>query len=152
MNEMQKSQPSLHNKKPQKHQLKHQKIKTVRTKISEGIDGARKFTAKFTTNSYRRFRSKQTRLAVYDVSKSYVSTTSHKYVAKNELQQRQELNIRTLQTAITCSPSALVPLEQSTNTFSGRNIKQTQFYIWKSSVPALYVFKKNPKTDWKSRR
>ena len=109
--------------------LHHQKSKTIETKICREVDGVRKFTVKFMTNPYKRFRSKQTRLAVHDVSKNYVNTTSQKYVAKTESQQREELHIRTLQTETICSPSASVPLEQSINTFSEGNIKQTQFYI-----------------------
>ena len=101
MNEMQKSQPSLHIKNPQKPTgYSIRKSKAFKTKISKGVDIERKFTVKFTTNTYERFRSKQTRLAVHDVSKSYVKTTSHKYVAKLESQQREELRIRTLPTAL----------------------------------------------------
>ena len=76
MNEMQKSQPSLNNKNPQKQQPTASK--TIETKICKGVHGVRKFTVKFTTNPYKQFRSKQTRLAVHHVSKSYVNTTSHK--------------------------------------------------------------------------
>ena len=97
------------------------KSKAFETKISKGVEGVRKFT----TNPYKRFRSKQTRLAVHDVSKNYVNTTSHKYVAKTESQQRGDLHTRTIQTDTTCSPSASVPLEQSINAFSEGNIKQT---------------------------
>ena len=122
MNEMQESQPSLHIKNPQKQLTASKKFKT---KICKGVDGV----LKFTTNPYKRFRSKQTRLAVHDVSKSYAITTSHKYVAKAESQQREELQIRIFQTTTTCSPSTSVPLVQSINTFSEGNIKQTQFDI-----------------------
>ena len=124
------------------------KSKAFETKISKGVDGVRKFT----TNPYKRFRSKQTRLPLHDESKNYVNTTSHKYVAKTESQQRGELHIRTLQTAATCFPSASVPLEQSKNTFSEGNIKQTQFYIWQGRVCTLHLSKKSPKTNWKTRR
>ena len=116
MNEMQESEPSLHIQNPQKQQLTASK--TFKTKICKGVDGVLKFTVKFTTNPNKRFRSKQTRLAVHDVSKSYVNTTSHKYVAKTESQQREELHIHILQTATTSSPSASVSLEQSINTYS----------------------------------
>ena len=57
INEMQKSQPSLHNKIRQKQQLTASK--TIETKICTGVDGVRKFTLKFTTNHYKRFRSKR---------------------------------------------------------------------------------------------
>ena len=73
--------------------------------------------------------AKKARLAVHDVSKIYVNTASHKYVAKPESQQREELHIRTLQTATPFSSSASVSLEQSINTFSEGNIKQTRFHI-----------------------
>ena len=112
MNEMQESQPSLHIKNPQKQLTASKKFKTMTCK---GVD----CVLKFTTNPYKRFRSKKkSRLAVHDVSKCYVITTSHKYVAKTESQQREELHIRKLQTATTFSPSASVSLEQSRNTFS----------------------------------
>ena len=125
MNEMQKSQPSLHIKNPQKPTgCSIRKSKAFKTKISKGVDIERKFTVKFTTNTYERFRSKQTRLAVHDVSKSYVKTTSHIYVAKLESQQREELRIRTLQSASACSRSASMPLEQSINTFLFSRRKQ----------------------------
>ena len=78
------------------------KSKAFETNISEGVDGACKFTVKVTTNPYRRFRSKQTSLVVHDLSKTYVKTTSHKYVAKTESQQREDLKICTLLTGITC--------------------------------------------------
>ena len=113
---MQKSQPSLNNKNPQKHQLTASK--TIETNICKGFDGVRKFTVKFTTNSYKQFRSKQTRLAVHDVSKSYVNTTSHKYVAKTESQQREELHTRTMQLATPFSSSSSVSMEQSINNYS----------------------------------
>ena len=61
---MHKNQPSLHIKNPKKNNLKHQK--RSKKKISKGVDGVGKFTVKFTTNPYKRFRSKQTRLAVQD--------------------------------------------------------------------------------------
>ena len=48
MNEMQKSQPSLNNKNPQKQQPTASK--TIETKICKGVHGVRKFTVKFTTN------------------------------------------------------------------------------------------------------
>ena len=51
MNEMQKSQPSLNNKNPQKQQLTASK--TIETNICKGVDGVRKFT----TNPYKWFRS-----------------------------------------------------------------------------------------------
>ena len=85
---------------------------------------------------------KKTKLAAHDVSKSYKYTTSHKYVAKPESQQRRELHIRTLETATTCSPSASVPLEQSINTFCERNIKRTEFNIWHGRVFTLHLSKK----------
>ena len=116
MNEMQKSQRSLHNKNPQKQQLTASK--TIETNICKGFDGVRKFTVKLTTNPYKQFRSKQTRLAVHDVSKSYVNTTSHKYVAKTEPQQREELHTRTMQSATPFSSSASVSMEQSINNYS----------------------------------
>ena len=50
MNEMQKSQPPLHIKNPQKNSLQHQKSKTIETKICKEVDSVRKFTVKFTTN------------------------------------------------------------------------------------------------------
>ena len=56
--------------------------------------------------------------AVHDLSKSYVKTTSHKYVAKTESQQREELHTRALQSATTCSSSASVSLEQSMKHYS----------------------------------
>ena len=54
MNEMQKSQRSLHNKNPQKQQLTASEIKTIETKICKEVDGVRNFTVKFTTNPYQR--------------------------------------------------------------------------------------------------
>ena len=67
MNEMQKSQPSLHNKIRQKQQLAASK--TIETKICTGVDAMRKFTVKYTTTPYKWFRSKKkTKLAVHDVS------------------------------------------------------------------------------------
>ena len=149
MNEMQKSRPSLHNINPQKQQLTASK--TIETKICKGVDGVDNFIGKTTTNPFKRFRSKNTRLVVHDVSKSYVKTTSYQYVAKTESQQREELHNRTMQTATTCSPSASVPLEQSINTFSEGNIKQTQLCIWKGRVFTLHLSKQNPKTNWKTR-
>ena len=74
--------------------------------------------------------------------KNYVKTTSHKCVAKTESQRREELHIRTLQTATTCSPCASVPLEQSINTFSERNIKQTQFNVWQGRLFTLHLSRK----------
>ena len=55
MNEMQESQPSLHIKKPQKQQLTASK--TFKTKSCKGVDGV----LKFTTNPYKRFRSRKNR-------------------------------------------------------------------------------------------
>ena len=78
---MHTNQPSLHSKNPQK-QLTTSK--TFQTKICMGVDGVRKFTVKSMTNPYKRIRRTKTRFAVRDVSKSYVNTTSHKYVAKPE--------------------------------------------------------------------
>ena len=54
---MQKSQPSLNNKNPQKHQLTASK--TIETNNCKGFDGVRKFTVKFTTNPYKQFRSRK---------------------------------------------------------------------------------------------
>ena len=53
MNEMQESQPSLHNKNPQKQQLTASK--TIEIKNCKGVDGV----LKFTSNPYKRFRSKK---------------------------------------------------------------------------------------------
>ena len=75
----------------------------------------RNFTVKSTTNPYKRFRSRKARFAVHHVSKSYVIIASQKNVAKTESQQREELHFRTSQSATTCSPSALVSLEQLLN-------------------------------------
>ena len=57
MNEMQKSQPSLHNKIRQKQQLGASK--TIETKICMGVDAMRKFTVKYTTTPYKWFRCKK---------------------------------------------------------------------------------------------
>ena len=131
--------------------LKHQKSKTAKTKICKGAEGVRKFTLKSTTNPYKPIRSKKNVVCGTRCFKKYVSTTSHKWVAKTEWQQREELHIRTLQTNTTCSPSASVPLEQSINSFSEGNIKQTQFNFWQCRVLTLHMCKKNPKTNWKTR-
>ena len=53
INEIQKNQPSLHIKKPQKQQLTASK--TFKTKSCKGVDGV----LKFTTNPYKRFRSRK---------------------------------------------------------------------------------------------
>ena len=53
MNEMRQSQPSLHIKNPQKQQLTASK--TFETMICKGFD----CVPKFTTNPYKRFRSKK---------------------------------------------------------------------------------------------
>ena len=147
---MQKSQPPLHIRNPQKQQLSIRKSKAFETKISNGVDDVRKFTMKFTTNPYKQFRSKQTRLAVHDVSKSYVNTTSHKYIAKTESQQREELHTRTMQSVTSFSSSASVSMEQSINIyslFSKETVKQTQFHICQGRVFTLHLSKKNPKTN-----
>ena len=123
MNEMQESQPSLHNKNPQKQQLTASK--TIETKICKELTVCSSSRQTPINGS----EAKKSRLAVHDVSKSYAITTSHKYVAKAESQQREELHLRILQTATTCSSSTLVPLEQSINTFPEGNIKQLQFNI-----------------------
>ena len=147
LNEMQKSQPSLHNKIRQKQQLAASK--TIETKICTGVDGVRKFTVKYTTNPYKRFRSKKNEACdTRCVQKLSVIKTSQKLNRK----KREELHIRTLQTATTCSPSASVPLEQSINTFSEGNIKQTQFNIWHGRVFTPNVSHKNANTNWKTRR
>ena len=57
INEMQKSQPSLHNKIRQKQQLAASK--TIKTKICTGVDAMRKFTVKYTTTPYKWSRSKK---------------------------------------------------------------------------------------------
>ena len=132
--------------------LRHQKSKPFETKICRGNDGGRKFTKESTKNPYKRFRSKKTRLAVHDVSRSCVNFASHKYVAKTESQQREKLHIHTLLTVTPFSWSSSVPLEQSINTSSEGNMKETQFYIRKDRVFALHLSKKNPKTNWKTRR
>ena len=146
MSKIQKSQPSLHNKYRQKQQLAASK--TIETKICTGVDGVRKFTVKYTTNPYKRFRSKKKRGLRYTMCHKAIS---HQYVVKAESQQREELHNRTMQTATTCSPSASVPLEQSINTFSEGIIKQTQLCIWKGRVFTLHLSKQNPKTNWKTR-
>ena len=113
---MHKNQPSLHIKNPKKTTYN---IKNVRKKICKGVDGVRKFTVKSNTNLYKRFRNKKkTRFAVHDLSKNYVNTTSHKYVAKTESQQREELHTRTMQSATPFSSSASVSMEQSINNYS----------------------------------
>ena len=61
MNEMQRIQPSLHNKSPQKQQLTASKIRNDRIKIWKGVDGVGKFTVKSTKNPYKWFRSKKKR-------------------------------------------------------------------------------------------
>ena len=52
------------------------------------------------------------------MSKNYVNTTSHKYVAKTESQQREQLHSRTMQSATPFSSSASVSMEQSINNYS----------------------------------
>ena len=52
MNEMRKSQPSLHIKKPKNNSLQHQRSRTLEPKICKGVDGVRKFTKKTTKNPY----------------------------------------------------------------------------------------------------
>ena len=84
--------------------------------------------------------------------KSYLKTNSHRYVAKPESQQREELLIRTLQMATTCSPSSSVPLKHLISSFSEGNIKQTQFNIWQGTVFTLQLCIYTPKSDWKTRR
>ena len=135
-NEMQKSQPPLHIKNPQKNSLQHQKSKTIETKICKEVDGVRKFT----TNPYRRFRSKQTRLALHDESKNYVNTTSHKYVAKTESQKRPPyLHIATGHSKFLICISNSGAIDKHFFTFSEGKIKQTQFYIWQGRVFTLHV-------------
>ena len=109
---MHTNQPSLHSKNPQKQLTTSKKFET---KICKRVDSVRQFTVKSLTNPYERIRGKKTRFVVRDVSKSYVNTTSIKYVAKTEWQQREEPHIRTLQSATPCSSSASVSLEQSIN-------------------------------------
>ena len=126
MNEMQKSQPSLNNKNPQKQQLTASK--TIETNICKGFDGGRKFT----TNPYKRFRSKQTRLVVHDVSKNYVNTTSHKYVAKTESQQKRGTpyphNAIGHSFFLVCI-GVYGAIDKQLFTFLEGNRKQTQFHI-----------------------
>ena len=126
MNEMQKSQPPLHIKNPQKQQptasenQKRSKLRSPRELTVCAI--SRQTPINGSEANKQGLRSKM-------CQKSYLKTNIHRYVAKTESQQRGELHIRTLQTDTTCSPSASVPLEQSINTFSEGNIKQTQFHI-----------------------
>ena len=122
--------------------LQHQKSKTAKTKICKGDEGVRKFTVKTETNPYKPIRSKKNVVCGTRCFKRYVSTTSHKWVAKTESQQREELHIRTLQTTTTCSSSASVPLEQSINSFSEGNIKQLQFNFWQGRDLTLHLSEK----------
>ena len=149
---MHKNQPSLQIKNPKKKQLTTSKIKNSRKKICKGVDGVRKLTVKSTTNPYKRFRSKKRGLRSKMCEKSYLNPNVHRYVAKTESQQREELQIRTLQTATPFSSSASVSSQQSINTFSEGKIKQTQFHIWQGRVFTLHLSKKNPKTNRKTRR
>ena len=96
---MHKNQPSLQIKNPKKNNLQHLKSKKVEKKICKGVDGVRKLTVKSTTKPYKRFRSKKRGLRSKMCEKSYLKTNVHRYVAKTESQQREELHVRTLQTA-----------------------------------------------------
>ena len=134
-----KSTSITHQKSTKKNSLQHQKSKTIETKICKEVDGVRKFT----TNPYRRFRSKQTRLAVHDESKNYVNTTSHKYVAKTESQKRPPyLHIATGHSKFLICISNSGAIDKHFFTFSEGKIKQTQFYIWQGRVFTLHLSKK----------
>ena len=128
---MHKNQPSLHIRNPKKNNL-HLKSKTFEKKIYKGVDGVRNFTVKSTTNPYKRFRNKQTRFAVHDLSKSYVNTTSHKYVAKTKSQKKRGApyprNAIGHSFFLVCI-GVYGAIDKQLFTFLEGNRKQTQFHI-----------------------
>ena len=113
----------------------------------------RNFTVKSTTNPYKRFRNKKTRLAVHDVKK----------LCKNHYSKtRRENRIATKRGApyshIAISHSLFLvcigvvgAIVKKLINFSEGNRKQTQIHIWLGTVSTLQLCKKNPKTDWKTR-
>ena len=104
-----------------------------------------KFTVKSTTDAnINGSEAKKRGLRYRMCQKSYVNTTSHKYVARPESQQREELHIRTLQTATPLCSSVSVSMEQSINTFSEGNIKKRIFTCDKVEF-AHYICPKKPK-------
>ena len=110
------NQFSLHIKNPKKNNIQHKKRSEKRS--------ARELTACANSRwnprqaSINSSETKRTRFAVHDLSKNYVNTTNHKYVAKTESQQREELHTRTMQSATPFSSSASVSMEQSINNYS----------------------------------
>ena len=82
---MHKGQLSLHIKSPQKQQLTTWKIKNAR---KEDLQGSWRYAQVHgeVQDKLQKQNQKQrkTKLAVHDVSKSYVNTTGHKYVPKTE--------------------------------------------------------------------
>ena len=84
--------------------------------IFKGVDDELNITVKAMTSPYKRFRNKnKTRLAVHDLSESYLNTTSHRHIAKTESKEREKLHTHTLQLATPRCSSASVSLEQSIN-------------------------------------
>ena len=113
---MHKNQPSLHIKNPKKKQ--HTTSKTFGKRSARELTVCASSRWNPTQTSINGSETKKTRFAVHDLSKNYVNTTSHKYVAKTESQQREELHTRTMQSATPFSSSASVSMEQSINNYS----------------------------------
>ena len=153
MNEMQKSQPPLHIKNPQKQQLcSIKKSKAIEIKISNGVDGVRKFTVKSRSNPYKRFRSKKRGLRSKMCQKSYLKTNIHRYVAKTESQQRAPyLHNATGHSKFLNCISVSGTIDKQLFTFLEGNRKQTQFHIWQGRVFTLHLSEKNPKNNRKTR-
>ena len=113
---MHKNQPSLQIKNPKKNNIQHQNRSEKRSARELTVCASSRWNPRQT--SINGSETKKTRFAVHGLSKNYVNTTSHKYVAKTESQQREELHTRTMQSATPFSSSASVSMEQSIHAFS----------------------------------
>ena len=150
---MHKIQPPLRIKKPKKNNLQHQKSKTLEKKICKGVDGACKFTVKSTINPYKVLRTKKTRFFVHDLWKSYVNTTSHKYVEKNWIATKIGAQCPHIAKGHSFSSIASVSMEQSISIYPifSRETQNKHSFTSDEVQFLHYNWTKKSKNWWKTR-